>query len=238
MKKVIHRAADRGHANHGWLDAHHSFSFAGYHDPSKVHFGMLRVLNDDIIAAGKGFGAHPHDNMEIVTVPLSGSLQHRDNTGHSEIIKSGDVQIMSAGSGIQHSEANASATDSLNLLQIWVFPKLENITPRYEQKTFHEKDRVNKFQIVVSPVKEEGGVWINQDAWFSLAEIDANITLKYDRHKENNGMYLFLIEGQIGVEGEILNKRDAIGLSETGTISISATGKSKLLVIEIPMLLS
>src|SRR5690349_11683280 len=157
MKTVIHKANARGHANHGWLDSYHSFSFAGYYDPAKVHFGMLRVLNDDIVSGGNGFGTHPHDNMEIVSIPLKGALAHRDTTGRSEIIKTHDVQIMSAGSGISHSEFNASKTDAVNFLQIWVFPKLRNVEPRYEQKTFDPSGRGNQFQIVVSPDQNSGG---------------------------------------------------------------------------------
>ena len=233
--KIVHKADTRGHANHGWLNAKHSFSFANFHNPDRIHFGALRVLNDDIIEGGKGFGSHPHDNMEIVTIPLRGSLQHRDNTGRAEIIRSGDVQIMSAGTGIVHSEVNASATEEINLLQLWVFPKLRNITPRYDQKTFDVSPRNNKFQVVVSPIESEESIWINQDAWFSLGNIDAAKTIEYNRNLDGNGMYIFVIEGDVTIEGENLNRRDAIGISGTDTVSFTASTDAQILVVEVPM---
>src|SRR5882757_2117555 len=171
MKTILHPANTRGHANHGWLDSHHTFSFAGYDEPSRVHFGMLRVLNDDIVKGGNGFGRHPHDNMEIVSIPLRGALEHGDNTGGHGIIKSGEVQIMSAGSGIAHSEKNASENELVNFLQIWVFPKERDITPRYDQKEFKVEDRINKFQTVIAPEKDGSALWINQDAWFNLGDL-------------------------------------------------------------------
>jgi redox-sensitive bicupin YhaK (pirin superfamily) len=235
MKTIIHRNASRGQADHGWLKAKHTFSFAGYHDPSRVHFGLLRVLNDDIVEGGKGFGAHPHVNMEIVTVPLSGALHHQDNTGRSGIIRSGDVQIMSAGSGIVHSEVNASAEDPVNLLQIWVFPKERDIKPRYEQKTFSQEERKNKFQVVVSPLADDGGVWINQDAKFLLADPSAGTSLEYKRAFDNTGIYLFVINGSVDIAGERLDKRDAIAISETGSISLKAETDSRILLMEIPL---
>ena len=233
--KIVHKADTRGHANHGWLNAKHSFSFANFHNPDRIHFGALRVLNDDIIEGGKGFGSHPHDNMEIVTIPLRGSLQHSDNTGRAEIIRSGDVQIMSAGTGIVHSEANASTTEEINLLQLWVFPKLRNITPRYDQKTFDVSPRNNKFQVVVSPIESEESIWINQDAWFSLGNIDAAKTIEYNRNLDGNGMYIFVIEGDVTIEGENLNRRDAIGISGTDTVSFTASTDAQILVVEVPM---
>lgn len=233
--KIVHKADTRGHANHGWLNAKHSFSFANFHNPDRIHFGALRVLNDDIIEGGKGFGSHPHDNMEIVTIPLRGSLQHRDNTGRAEIIRSGDVQIMSAGTGIVHSEVNASATEEINLLQLWVFPKLRNITPRYDQKTFDVSPRNNKFQVVVSPIESEESIWINQDAWFSLGNIDAAKIIEYNRNLDGNGMYIFVIEGDVTIEGENLNRRDAIGISGTDTVSFTASTDAQILVVEVPM---
>lgn len=235
MKTIVHRGASRGQADHGWLKAKHTFSFAGYHDPARVQFGLLRVLNDDIVEGGKGFGAHPHDNMEIVTVPLTGALHHRDNTGRSEIIRSGDVQIMSAGSGIMHSEMNASPNEPVNLLQIWVFPKERDIRPRYEQKTFPEAERKNKFQVVVSPLKEEGGVWINQDAKFLLADPSASTSLEYKRAFSNTGLYLFVIDGSVEVSGETLDKRDAVAVTETDRISFRAKDDSRVLLMEIPL---
>ena len=235
MKSIFHPATERGHVNFGWLNSHHSFSFGHWYDPNKTHFGALRVLNDDIVQGAQGFGAHPHDNMEIVSIPLSGALAHKDSTGTDGIINTGDVQIMSAGSGIRHSEYNASKSDPVNFLQIWVFPKEENIQPRYEQKTFDEKDRRNKWQVVVSPAKEEGGVWINQDARFSLAELEPGTSLPYTSKFNGNGVYFFLLEGEAEVGGRPLNKRDAVGIWETNTVDINSKSKAKVLAIEVPM---
>jgi redox-sensitive bicupin YhaK (pirin superfamily) len=233
--KTVYKAETRGHANLGWLNAKYSFSFANFHNPNRIHFGALRVLNDDIIEGGKGFGSHPHDNMEIVTIPLRGALQHRDNTGRAEIIRSGDVQIMSAGSGIVHSEANASPTEEINLLQLWVFPKLRNITPRYDQKTFDVSTRNNKFQVVVSPIESEESIWINQDAWFSLGNVEASKTIEYKRNLDGNGMYIFVIEGDVTIEGENLNRRDAIGILGTDKVTFTASTATQILVVEVPM---
>lgn len=235
MKKTVHLNESRGSADHGWLKARHTFSFAGYYDSKRVHFGMLRVLNDDIVAGGMGFGAHPHDNMEIITVPLSGALQHKDNTGRTEIIRSGDVQIMSAGTGIVHSEMNASKAEPVNLLQIWVFPKEQNIAPRYEQKTFLAEDRQDKFQIVVSPDTTEGGVWINQDARFALADLSEGKALQYAPKFSNSGLYLFIIDGKVEAAGETLNKRDALAVSEIESLSVQAIADTRLLLMEVPM---
>ena len=235
MNTFIHKANTRGHANHGWLDSHHSFSFANYYDPSRVHFGMLRVLNDDIVKGGMGFGTHPHDNMEIVSIPLRGALEHKDTTGRNEVIRTNDVQIMSAGSGISHSEYNASKTDPVNFLQIWVFPKLKNIPPRYEQKTVKPEDRVNNLLTVVSPEKEGEGVWINQDAWFQLGNLKKGFQTEYNIKKKGNGAYAFVLEGDVTVSGQKLNKRDGLGISDTDTISIAADTDSELLLIEVAM---
>lgn len=235
MEKIIHRADTRGHADHGWLNSYHTFSFAGYYNPERIHFGALRVLNDDVVKGGMGFGAHPHDNMEIVSIPLSGALEHRDNTGRHTIIRSNDVQIMSAGTGIVHSEFNASKIEPVNFLQIWVFPKLRNIQPRYEQKTFDPEHRVNRLQVVVSPEKDGEGVWINQDAWFSLGKFDAAQRVTYAPYLPSNGVYLFVINGEIELAGEILKKRDAIGLCNFDTIDIRALADTELLLMEVPM---
>ncbi len=236
MKQIIHRAADRGHADHGWLNAHHSFSFASYHDPEKVHFGMLRVLNDDIVAAGMGFGTHPHDNMEIVTIPLRGDLQHKDSMGNSAIIRQYDVQIMSAGTGVQHSEFNPNADKDINLLQLWVFPKKRNIPPRYDQKTYKPENRINRFDTVVSPDKNAtDSLWINQDAWFSLGSFEKDNEIAYTSKKEGNGAYIFVIEGSIEVAGETLLKRDAIGLWEFDSATIKALTATELLIVDVPM---
>jgi quercetin 2,3-dioxygenase len=235
MKTVIHRSEDRGAADHGWLKARHSFSFAGYYNPAKTHFGSLRVLNDDSVAAGKGFGSHPHENMEIVTIPLEGDLAHQDNMGNKSVIRKNDVQIMSAGTGVVHSEFNDSKTDYVKLLQIWVFPKVEDIKPRYEQKTYRHEDRKNKFQVVVSPDTADGGVWINQDAWFSLGDFEKGKDVSYKIHKPGNGMYIFMIEGSVEINGEKLNRRDAIGISNAEKADIRFNENSEVLVIEVPM---
>jgi redox-sensitive bicupin YhaK (pirin superfamily) len=235
MKTVIHRSKDRGHADHGWLNAYHSFSFAGYYNPLKTRFGLLRVLNDDSVAAGMGFGTHPHDNMEIVTIPLEGDLEHKDNMGNSSVIRKNDVQIMSAGTGVTHSEFNHSKKDFVKLFQIWVFPKKEDITPRYEQKTYLPEDRKNKFQVVVSPDTNDGGVWINQDAYFSLGNFDSGNTIDYKIRKDGNGVYLMVIKGDIEIAGEKLNDRDAIGISNTDKFEIKTNSNTELLLIEVPM---
>jgi len=235
MKTIFHQANTRGHANHGWLDSHHTFSFAGYHNPARVHFGMLRVLNDDIVKGGMGFGQHPHDNMEIISIPLRGTLEHRDTTGGHGLIRSGEVQIMSAGSGLQHSEKNGSQTEEVNFLQIWVFPKERNIKPRYDQKLFKAEDRINKFQTVVSPDKANGSLWINQDAWFSLGNLKAGTITEYKLNSSNSGIYAFILEGQATVAGQKLDRRDGLGIWETESISIEATKDAEVLLIEVPM---
>ena len=233
---MIHKADTRGHANHGWLDSHHTFSFAGYHDPSRVNFGVLRVLNDDNVKGDMGFGQHPHDNMEIISIPLKGSLEHGDNTGGHGIIKSGEVQIMSAGSGIAHSEKNASKTEAVNFLQIWVFPKEKNITPRYDQKEFKSSERINKLQTVISPEKENiSSLWINQDAWFHLGNLKKGFTIDYALKKNGNGVYAFIIGGEVTINGQKLNKRDGLGVWETDKISISADTDTEVLLMEVPM---
>lgn len=235
MKTVLHQADTRGHANHGWLDSYHTFSFAGYHDPSRIHFGALRVLNDDVVKGGTGFGQHPHDNMEIISIPLRGALEHGDNTGGHGIIESGEVQIMSAGSGILHSEKNASKTEDVNFLQIWVFPKERNIQPRYDQKLFSASDRQNKFQTVVSPEKNNGALWINQDAWFSLGKLVAGVSTEYTIHKSGNGVYAFIIEGDVAIGDQKLNKRDGFGVWDVEKIVITAKQDAEVLLIEVPM---
>jgi redox-sensitive bicupin YhaK (pirin superfamily) len=236
MKTVFHPSSERGNVNHGWLNAHHSFSFASWHDPSKVHFGALRVLNDDEIAAGMGFGMHRHDNMEIVTIPLSGGVAHKDSMGNSGIINTGEVQIMSAGSGIFHSEQNASKTEALNLFQIWVFPKEEDINPRYEQKPFDLGAKHNSLVTLVSPTREDDSLWINQDAWFSLGTFDAGTEFEYKIRQKGNGAYCMLVEGEAEIAGQRLEKRDALGISDTDSFSVNLKTPSKLLVIEIPMI--
>jgi redox-sensitive bicupin YhaK (pirin superfamily) len=235
MKSIFYPAAERGHADFGWLNSRLSFSFGQWYNPEKVHFGALRVLNDDIVTGGAGFGTHPHDNMEIVSIPLSGALAHKDSTGTNGIIKTGDVQIMNAGSGIEHSEFNASKTEPVNFLQVWVFPKKKNIQPRHDQKTFDANNRTGKWQVVVSPDEKDGGVWINQDAQFSLAQVAAGAALTYTNKFNGNGVYLFVIEGSITIGDKTIGKRDAIGIYETDTVTINANEDAKLLAIEVPM---
>jgi len=234
MKTLIHKSNTRGHANHGWLDAHHSFSFGQWYNPERVHFGKLRVLNDDIVKAGFGFGKHPHDNMEIITIPLSGALEHKDSTGGNGVIAKNDVQVMSAGSGIEHSEFNHSKTEDVNLFQLWIFTNKENVAPRYNQQTFSAADRQNKFQTVVSPFGNDG-LWIYQDAWISLGNFDAENLSYYQVKKQGNGIYLLVIEGEVEIDGNILSKRDAIGIWDTDTINILSKTKTEILLIEVPM---
>lgn len=236
MKTIFYPADERGRVNLGWLESFHSFSFGQYHDPKKIHFGALRVVNDDTIAGGGGFGTHPHDNMEIVTIPLEGKLAHKDSTGNEGIILKGDVQIMSAGTGIRHSEYNASATEKAKLLQIWVFPKLKNIKPVYDQKTFDLKDRKNSWQVVVSPDVADRALNINQDARFSLVDLDSDRVIEYRMKWKNSGLYLFVIEGSIQTADKVLLNRDALGISETGEVNIKAMSDTQLLAIEIPLL--
>lgn len=233
MKTIFHKSTERGHANHGWLDSHHSFSFAHFYDPEKIHFGALRVLNDDIVQGGMGFGSHPHDNMEIISIPLSGDLEHKDSMGNAGVIRQNDVQIMSAGTGIQHSEYNKNKDKLVNFLQIWVFPKMRNIKPRYDQKTFLPEERLNRLQQIVSPDGE--GVHINQDAWFYLTDLENGKDVKYDLHDKSHGVYVFVIDGNVNVNGQALDKKDGLGISETDSLSIKANSNSKLLLMEVPM---
>jgi redox-sensitive bicupin YhaK (pirin superfamily) len=234
MKTLIHKSNTRGHANHGWLDAHHSFSFGQWYNPERVHFGKLRVLNDDIVKAGFGFDKHPHDNMEIITIPLSGALEHKDSTGGHGVIAKNDVQVMSAGSGIEHSEFNHSKTEDVNLFQLWIFTNKENVAPRYDQQTFSAADRQNKFQTVVSPFGNDG-LWIYQDAWISLGNFDVENSSSYQIKKQGNGIYLLVIEGEVEIDGNILSKRDAIGIWDTDAINILSKTNTEILLIEVPM---
>ncbi|NVO86303.1 pirin family protein [Hymenobacter terrestris] len=235
MKTVLHPADSRGHANHGWLNSYHSFSFGGYHNPERMNFGALRVLNDDTVAGGMGFGTHPHDNMEIISIPLSGTLEHRDNAGNHGIIRSGDVQMMSAGTGIAHSEKNHSHSEEVKFLQIWVIPNQRNVAPRYDQQSFRTEDRHNQFQQVVSPSPDDTGIWIQQDAWFHLADFDAGHAADYQLKKAGNGLYVFVLEGTATVGGHSLQRRDALGLWETESVAINADSTAQLLLLEVPM---
>lgn len=235
MTLTIQRAGERGSGDYGWLKPNYYFSFGSYNNPQKVHFGLLRVLNDDFIAGGGAFPTHPHDNMEIVTIPFSGALQHKDSTGGKGIIKAGDVQIMSAGTGVQHSEANDSAKDPVTLFQVWIYPKKRNITPRYDQRTFNVLERINKWQYVVSPQEKDAGLWINQDARFAMTNLEAGKTLHYENAFKGNGVYLVVINGSVELEENKLNKRDAVGIEDTEGFTITASEDAELLVIEVPM---
>jgi quercetin 2,3-dioxygenase len=235
MNTVLHRADTRGHASHGWLDSHHTFSFARYYDPMRVHFGALRVLNDDIVEGGKGFGTHPHDNMEIISIPISGDLEHRDSMDNVTVIRKGDVQIMSAGTGVSHSEYNHNKDNAVNFLQIWVFPKNSNIVPRYEQRTFSRDERVDRLQLIVSPDKEDGSIQINQDAWFYLASLRKGFKTDYHLNLSENGPYAFIIDGKASVFGQQLNKRDGLGVWDSQVIEIEAEEDTEILLIEVPM---
>jgi redox-sensitive bicupin YhaK (pirin superfamily) len=235
MSKIIHRADTRGIADHGWLKAKHSFSFAGYMNPERVHFGKLRVLNDDMIAPAKGFGLHPHDNMEIITIPLSGVIAHKDNTGGNGRITAGEVQVMSAGTGLYHSEFNGSDEEWLSLLQIWVMPKEHNIAPRYDQRTFGLEGRKNQWQIVASPMEADQALWINQDSKFLLSNLEAGNKLNYTPMLSDNGLYIFVIDGELEVEGEVLQKRDALGVTGGHEVTFISKAGAEFLVIDVPM---
>ena len=232
---ILHKENTRGHANHGWLNAHHSFSFANYYNPERMHFGVLRVLNDDLIDGGMGFGTHPHDNMEIITIPLEGDLAHKDSMGNTEIIKNGDIQVMSAGTGIQHSEFNPNADQQTKLLQIWLFPNQRNVTPRYQQITLDVADRHNKLSQVLSPNADDEGVWIHQDAWFHMGNFDSGIATTYKLKKEGNGVYVFILKGNVTINGQELNTRDAMGISDFETLNIKANTEAEFLLMEVPM---
>jgi len=234
MKTIIHKADARGQADYGWLKTKYSFSFANYYNPDKINFGALRVLNDDWVEGGQGFGRHPHDNMEIVTIVLDGDLEHKDSMGNTFLIRKNEVQVMSAGTGIFHSEYNKDPKNPLKLFQIWVFPNKKNVTPRYDQKLFLPKNRLNKWQRLVSP-NEANTMWLHQDTYFSIASLDKNQELGYKLHTNGNGVYIFLIEGLINVGDVQLEKRDAIGIYETDNIAIKSSENSEVLLIEVPM---
>lgn len=236
MNSIIHRAETRGHANHGWLDTHHTFSFANYYNPERMHFGVLRVLNDDRVAAGMGFGTHPHDNMEIISIPLEGDLEHKDSMGNVSVIKNGDIQVMSAGTGITHSEYNRNKEKEVRFLQIWVFPNKKNVTPRYDQITLKDSDRHNKFQQILSPHPEDAGVWIHQNAWFHLADLEKGKSIEYNMKDPRNGLYTFLLNGKIKVGDNTLNKRDGLGLwAVNGGLKYEGLENSQILTMEVPM---
>lgn len=236
MKTIFYKADSRGVADHGWLKSAHTFSFGGYHNPERMHFGALRVLNDDYVSGGNGFGAHPHDNMEIISIPLEGVLQHQDSMGNKGTISPGEIQVMSAGTGIQHSEFNASESEAVKFLQIWLFPHTRNVEPRYDQQFIDPLGRKNQFQQILSPNKEDAGVWIHQHAWFHLADLDKDIELTYTWKDPANGLFIFVLEGELQIDQELLNRRDGLGVWDTGTIAIRAKANSSILLMEVPML--
>lgn len=235
MKTILHKAETRGHANHGWLDSHHTFSFADYYDPQRVHFGALRVLNDDRVAAGKGFGQHPHDNMEIVSIPLFGDLEHKDSMGNVAVIRKGEIQVMSAGTGIFHSEYNRNTDKETQFLQIWVIPNKKNVTPRYDQISITDIAKEDELYQILSPNPDDQGVWIHQQAWFHLGELSEGWTGSYQLKGEDTGVYFFVLEGEVTIAGQKLNKRDGFGVSETSEIEITANSEVQLLVMEVAM---
>ena len=232
---ILHTADSRGGADHGWLQSKHSFSFANYHDPQRMHFGVLRVLNDDIIAGGRGFGTHPHDNMEIISIPLEGALAHKDSMGNSAVIKKGDIQVMSAGTGVQHSEYNNSEDEEGKFLQIWVFPNQRNVTPRYDQISLNLADRKNKLQQILSPNADDEGVWIHQNAWFHLGKFDKDFVSEYNIKNEKNGVYAFIIQGNVTINGQKLKTRDALGVWDLQKLEIKADSEAEILLLEVPM---
>lgn len=232
---ILHKAATRGHADHGWLNSYHTFSFANYHNPERMHFGALRVLNDDTVKGGMGFGAHPHDNMEIISIPLQGDLEHKDSMGNTTVIKQGDIQVMSAGTGITHSEYNKNKDVAVKFLQIWLFPNKRNVAPRYDQITLNENERHNKLQQILSPHKEDEGVWIQQDAWFHLGKFDKGVTTTYQLKQKENGLYIFVLDGSIKVDGQELNTRDGYGIWDTTSVDITSVTDAEFLIMEVPM---
>ena len=232
---ILHKAATRGDADHGWLHSRHTFSFADYFDPERVHFGMLRVLNDDFVAAGQGFGTHPHDNMEIISIPLEGDLEHKDSMGNVSVIKHGDVQVMSAGTGITHSEYNRNKDKPVKFLQIWVIPDQRNVKPRYDQITLNISERHNKLQQILSPNHDDAGVWIYQKAWFHLGQFDKGFSTDYVLKAKGDGVYAFILSGDVTINSQELNSRDGYGIWDVDKLSIKAITDAELLLMEVPM---
>jgi len=232
---ILHTSESRGDANHGWLHSKHTFSFANYYNPERMHFGVLRVLNDDTVAAGMGFGTHPHDNMEIISIPLEGDLEHKDSMGNVTVIKNGDIQVMSAGTGIQHSEYNKNKDQQVKFLQIWVFPNKKNVTPRYDQITLKSEDRHNKLQQIISPNEADAGVWIHQNAWFHLGKFDKGISTDYTIKGKGNGLYIFNLIGNLKVNDQVLNTRDGFGIWDIEKVTLNAESDTEFLIMEVPM---
>ncbi len=232
---VLHKANTRGNANHGWLQSYHTFSFANYYNPERMNFGALRVLNDDTVQAGMGFGTHPHRDMEIISIPLEGDLEHKDSMGNTAVIRNGDVQVMSAGTGVQHSEYNKNKNALVKFLQIWVFPRQRGVEPRYDQITLNATDRKNKLQQILSPNPDDAGVWIHQDAWFYLGDLDAGFKTTYDINKKGNGVYAFVLSGNLSIAGQPVETRDGFGIWDTDSFELEATTNSEVLLMEVPM---
>lgn len=238
MKTTLYRASSRGHANHGWLDSYHTFSFANYYDPNRINFGALRVVNDDIVKGGEGFGTHPHDNMEIVSIPLYGDLEHKDSMGHTEVIHSGEVQVMSAGTGITHSEYNSNENKPVNFFQIWVFPNKKDVEPRYDQRAFEFDHKKNELIQIVGPVndKENSGLWIHQDAWFNIGTFSKGSQVDYKVKRGGNGVFAMVVEGEFTIGDQKLYHRDAVGISDVEQVKLSAdTENARILLIDVPM---
>jgi hypothetical protein len=235
MKFIYHDANSRGHANHGWLDSYHTFSFANYHNPERMGFGVLRVLNDDTVSGGMGFGKHPHQDMEIVSIPLTGDLRHGDNMGNEGIISKGEVQVMSAGTGVLHSEKNANSSEEVKFLQIWVIPREKGVEPRYDQMAISDNAKQNDFQQIVSPNKDDEGAWVHQDAWFHLANFNRETVKEYVLKKKGNGVYIFVIEGKAKIDDQIIERRDGLGISETDSFTLKALENSEILLMEVPL---
>ena len=235
MKTVLHKAETRGYADHGWLNSHHSFSFASYQNPERMNFGVLRVLNDDVVSEARGFGTHPHRNMEIISIPLEGDLQHMDNMGNSTVIREGDVQVMSAGTGIQHSEYNKNKDRHVKFLQIWILPNKIDVEPRYDQISLRDIEKKNELYQILSPNPEDQGVWIHQDAWFHLGDFESGIKSRYALKKKENGVYVFVLEGTLEINGQALEKRDACGFWEVSQLDFNTISPVKMLLMEVPM---
>lgn len=237
MNTVYHAAHTRGNAQHGWLHSRHTFSFANYYNPDRMHFGVLRVLNDDIVAGGEGFGTHPHDNMEIISIPLEGDLEHKDSMGNSTVIKEGDIQVMSAGTGVKHSEYNKNKDKAVKFLQIWLFPNKKNVPPRYDQISIKELEVMNQFAQILSPSPDDQGVWIHQNAWMHIGNFESGKTITHSIHQQGNGLYFFVLNGDIEVNGHKLSDRDGFGIWDTDTVTVSSSAASRVLLMEVPMTL-
>ena len=235
MKTIYHAANSRGDANHGWLKSKHTFSFANYHNPARMGFGALRVINDDFVIGGQGFGKHSHRDMEIISIPLSGKLGHGDNIGNEGIIETGEIQVMSAGTGITHSEMNGDANEPVKFLQIWVIPNKMSVSPRYQQIRMNDIMQPNEFNQVLSPNADDAGVWIHQNAWFSMGDFDKGVTQTYHIKAANNGAYIFVISGKVVINGQTLNTRDGLGIADTVDFTMEVEEDAKVLVMDVPM---